>query len=422
MIYSTNFLAANSIAAVSATPLVLNVFLIIAGAIGHAGLVIAAYNRINATGISRITIKRIEKAILALSIVVPLFLLILECRHLQFQQSWINYRLHPTTNLYLWCVSIFSLVSLPLWISVRPCFTQASGRVQHLESQLLKPNSSSTNHGLNCIAGSKFAKMNRLPKNQISWTEFNRKQIRLDALPAPLQNLKIAHLSDIHFTGQMSNHYYNRAMRWINDQSPDLVVIAGDIVDYAHSLDRIEDVLGQLDARLGNFFVLGNHDRRLDDPLVVAERLVRMKWIDLGEANHSLSVQGAEVELLGNERPWFARHRNTPSPLIPTQASSSLTSNVSANRIRIGVSHSPDQFAWGIQEGCQLLLCGHTHGGQIRFPWIGPLIAPSWHGSRYASGTFYRHGTLMHVSRGLSGVHPFRWGCPPEISILEITS
>ncbi len=66
------------------------------------------------------------------------------------------------------------------------------------------------------------------------------------------------------------------------------------------------------------------------------------------------------------------------------------------------------------------MLAGHTHGGQIRIPLVGPLVAPSHYGSEFASGVFYLKPTLMHVSRGLSGVHPFRWFCPPEISILTL--
>jgi predicted MPP superfamily phosphohydrolase len=69
-----------------------------------------------------------------------------------------------------------------------------------------------------------------------------------------------------------------------------------------------------------------------------------------------------------------------------------------------------------------LLLAGHTHGGQIRFPIIGPIVAPSWYGSQFASGVFYRQPTLMHVSRGLAGVHPLRYRCQPEIALLELYS
>jgi predicted MPP superfamily phosphohydrolase len=66
------------------------------------------------------------------------------------------------------------------------------------------------------------------------------------------------------------------------------------------------------------------------------------------------------------------------------------------------------------------MLAGHNHGGQIRFPLIGPLISPSKWGTRYASGVFAEGNTIMHVSRGLSGEHPYRWNCPPELAKLVL--
>ncbi|MFM7927659.1 MAG: hypothetical protein ACKO9Q_08070, partial [Pirellula sp.] len=92
----------------------------------------------------------------------------------------------------------------------------------------------------------------------------------------------------------------------------------------------------------------------------------------------------------------------------------------STQEFRLGISHSPDQLPWAKRLEVSLLLCGHTHGGQIRFPWIGPIIAPSKYGSRFASGVFYQSPTLMHVSRGMSGVHPIRLRCLPEVSVLEL--
>ena len=97
-----------------------------------------------------------------------------------------------------------------------------------------------------------------------------------------------------------------------------------------------------------------------------------------------------------------------------------MPASVEPNVLRIGVSHSPDQIGWARRERLDLMLAGHTHGGQIRFPVIGPLVAPSHYGSQFASGVFYLKPTLMHVSRGLSGVHPFRWLCPPEVSVLTL--
>jgi hypothetical protein len=87
---------------------------------------------------------------------------------------------------------------------------------------------------------------------------------------------------------------------------------------------------------------------------------------------------------------------------------------------RIAVAHSPDQFGWARYYDFDLMLAGHTHGGQIRFPLIGPVFSPSHHGVRYAAGTFYQPPTLMHVSRGLSGTRPLRFNCPPELARLNL--
>lgn len=66
------------------------------------------------------------------------------------------------------------------------------------------------------------------------------------------------------------------------------------------------------------------------------------------------------------------------------------------------------------------MLAGHTHGGQGRLPLAGPLLGPSFHGSRYASGDFYKDPTTMHVTRGISGVHLLRINCRPELSLLTL--
>ncbi len=128
-----------------------------------------------------------------------------------------------------------------------------------------------------------------------------------------------------------------------------------------------------------------------------------------------LDAPARTLQLFGNEKPWFDhRERNiSESELLSQQPSDGL--------LRIAICHNPDQWKWAIQRGCVLTLCGHTHGGQVRFPVIGPVISPSWHGSRYASGIFEREGHMMHVSRGLSGTQPLRINCRPEASLLILT-
>ncbi|MEM7479130.1 MAG: metallophosphoesterase, partial [Planctomycetota bacterium] len=83
-------------------------------------------------------------------------------------------------------------------------------------------------------------------------------------------------------------------------------------------------------------------------------------------------------------------------------------------------THTPDCIPWARENQCDLMLAGHTHGGQMRLPLIGPLLAPSLYGSAFASGVFYLKPTLVHVSRGIAGTHPLRLRCPPEISLLTL--
>ncbi|WP_168164412.1 metallophosphoesterase [Pirellula sp. SH-Sr6A] len=380
-------------------------------AIGHAGLVVTSYNVLNSTGLRRVTIKRLEKGILLLGIAIPAAILAWEIYCGDFLIRWYDFgSWQGISKVYAGLVAVFALVMAPFWLEARPQFAQAHHRESTQERVLWKDRDP---HG-KLIRGRKFARMAKLPRNEIAWTEANVKRLQLEGLPPDLIGLRIAHLSDIHLTGQMTHRYYHRAFDWIQSKRPELIVIAGDIVDYAHALDDMEGVLGGLEAPLGKLFVLGNHDKRLADPSQVCERMDRLGWIDVGCRIHRVQRGNTTLRLVGNERPWFQRtdprHRDSEARgTSPTE-----------NEWVIGVSHSPDQFQWGVQMGCRLLLCGHTHGGQIRFPAIGPVVAPSWYGSRYASGVFEISETLMHVSRGLSGVHPYRWGCPPEVSILEL--
>jgi len=129
-----------------------------------------------------------------------------------------------------------------------------------------------------------------------------------------------------------------------------------------------------------------------------------------------IEIGGRRLVLVGNELPWF------PLDAAVHASENSATTAVHAGALRVLLSHSPDQFAWAGRRGFDLMLAGHTHGGQIRLPLVGPLLAPSLHGVRYAGGTFHEGPTVMHVSRGLSCLHTLRWNCPPELALLVLRS
>jgi hypothetical protein len=199
----------------------------------------------------------------------------------------------------------------------------------------------------------------------------------------------------------------------------DLIAISGDIIDFEDFLPLIDSVLGRLSAPLGVYYVLGNHDRRLRDinPLVTA--LEQIGLYDLGTRDYRLLHRGLPILLTGDETPWFQRRPKESAGGVENKPSQK---DASFAGLRLGVAHTPDRIGWARQRQIDLLLAGHTHGGQARFPLIGPLVAPSLYGSQFASGLFALPPTVMHVSRGVAGTHTIRWRCPPEISLLTLAN
>ncbi len=245
----------------------------------------------------------------------------------------------------------------------------------------------------------------RLPGNQTLHLGLVERGLDVAGLPPALDRLALVHLSDFHFTGRVGKAYFQEVVERVNRLEPDLVAITGDLVDRAECIEWIPDTLGRLRGRFGVYFVLGNHDLKVDTRRLRAV-LVDSGLIDLGGRRQEVEVRGVPVLLAGNELPWIppaADFGGAPPPLGQ------------GGPLRIALSHSPDQLDWARRHEVNLLLAGHLHGGQIRLPLIGPIMSPSRRGVTYASGVFYHPPTILHVSRGLSGELPFRFRCPPEI-------
>ena len=250
-----------------------------------------------------------------------------------------------------------------------------------------------------------------LPLNEILKISVREKTIRMPRLDPAVSGLRITHLSDLHMTGQLSKAFYEEIVAIANEAPADLVAITGDIVEKVPCLDWIADTLGKLDSKLGVFFVLGNHERRIPDEALVRNALTDCGLIDLGSSWQSVSHNDRPLVLGGNELPWYR----------PAADFSTSPAEIDGHRpLRILLTHSPDQIEWARENNCDLMLAGHTHGGQVRLPIIGPILAPSRLGTRFASGTFYREPTLMHVSRGVAGTRPLRLNCQPEIARLVL--
>ncbi len=253
----------------------------------------------------------------------------------------------------------------------------------------------------------------RLPFNEILKLSIHEKELRLPRLPASLDGLRITHLTDLHMTGQLTRSFYEELVHAANEWESDLVVLTGDIVEKTPCLEWIKPTLGNLRAKSGVYYVLGNHELRLKDEARTREALNGAGLVDMGHQWRQIDCRGESIIVAGNELPWFK----------PAADMATCPTEVDGKRaFRILLTHSPDQLAWAREHDCDLMLAGHTHGGQVRLPLIGPILAPSWQGSRFASGTFYYDPTLMHVSRGIAGTRPLRLNCKPELARLTLRS
>ncbi len=250
--------------------------------------------------------------------------------------------------------------------------------------------------------------LSRLPGNQVLNITVHEKQLAIPRLAAGHDGLRIVHLSDLHMSGRITKPYFESVVDEVNGTQPDVVAITGDLVERTHCIDWIPDTLGRLRAPGGVYYVLGNHDKKVDiDRLNRA--LANAGLIHVGGTCRQITVRDTPLVIAGNELPWFGPAADMTN--CPAHDSNGLP-------LRIVLAHSPDRFDWAQAHDVDLILAGHNHGGQIRLPLLGAILSPSLHGVRYAAGAFRGGNTVLHVSRGTASLTPIRWNCPPEIAVL----
>lgn len=378
-------------------------FLVVAVLVGHFGLNLAIYNRINALGLPRRTVKRWVKFFFALTVLVPLFVLFFQW-HLMRDILLGRPDAIPiplALEVYSWvCLSTWMWLGIP-WLLWRPLLglewltVQRSTEVVAVDQQLETPLALS----LQCKLES------RVPWNQIFELAVESIELPVAKLPRQLDGYRIAQFSDLHLTGHIHPDFTRYVVQRASQWQPDLMALTGDIIDKQPCIDWLEEIFSEASARDGCYYILGNHDTRIVDSQSTREAMNRAGWVDLGGRTIDRQLRQVATTLIGNEHPWF------PRPTISPEA---------GDRFRLMLSHSPDQIWWARRHAVTLMLAGHTHGGQGRLPLLGPLISPSFHGSRFASGHFYKPPTTMHVTRGLSGTHLVRINCRPELSLLRL--
>lgn len=387
---------------------VLEIAIVLIALFGHAVVWLGINNRLHAMPLKRSHLKAISGLSHLGTVAVPIaFAWWLYRENLPPGEWHLAIDNHPTILAYvLFCVGM-AAVHLPRWLYIRFVRLKQAWRIgkKLFVLDVVERLGRHPTHGIH------FAIGRRIPFNEVMQVEFSQKSVPISGLPRSLEGLRIVHLSDLHFSGRVEPAFFHEVIREVNALEPDLVLLTGDVCDKAKCLPWIGEVLSPLRSRYGRYFILGNHDDRLQNVSALRAAIQSAGLIDLGGRWKTLTIQGEELLLAGNERPWFR-----PAPLDEER------SGVTSPQKRTGIllSHSPDQVRWARERNFDLMLCGHTHGGQIRFPVIGPVVCPSWYGVRYASGLFLEGSLAIHVTRGVSGLFSIRWNCMPEVALLVL--
>lgn len=241
--------------------------------------------------------------------------------------------------------------------------------------------------------------------NDVYDLEVTRHEILIPDLPQSFDGYRIAFLTDPHVASFMRRGLYREAVTQTMQFAPDLILLGGDFVTWQRHIPLMAEVLlTGLAAREGVHAVLGNHDYWADADGVIAAMTARgvrfliNRSIALRRGDDMITLAG--IDELYRGRPDVNAAFARANPNVPC----------------IAISHHPDIIDMLEDRRVDLLVCGHTHGGQIRFPFFGAVVVPSKHEGRYANGFHRQHRVLMYVSRGIGAIPPLRILCKPEVA------
>jgi uncharacterized protein len=242
--------------------------------------------------------------------------------------------------------------------------------------------------------------------------------------------LTVLHLSDTHM-----KHRNRRLVAFLRSlphnvrETPDLVVATGDLIDGDEGIDPLLEALASIRARLGCYYVLGSHDyysprfKPLSyftgppqgevkagpaDTARLEAGLGALGWKSLVNTTHVVQTGQGPIRLTGIDDPFLRRHRTDHIARSPDDV------------VAIGLMHCPDVVSEWFLAGFDLVLAGHTHGGQVRVPGVGALVTNCSLPNALAGGPHRVGGGWLHVSPGLgTGKYsPIRFACRPEATLL----
>jgi predicted MPP superfamily phosphohydrolase len=252
-----------------------------------------------------------------------------------------------------------------------------------------------------------------------TWLELNSFDLPLADLPPSFDGFRLAQLSDFHASRQVTPAYLSEAVELAQGQHPDLIVLTGDFVHRGYRyVERVAQVLGRLSAPEGVYAVLGNHDFSVRNALgfrryrhlyrAVAAALTKEGIRVLHNEAVALRRAGGHLQIVGVEDLW-SRMCDLEQAFAGVDPAASC----------IVLAHNPRTIERLDGRRCDLMLSGHTHGGQIHLPGLG-RPALGHRSRRFAAGLYRYRSAYVYVNKGVGFGFRFRFGVRPEVAVMTL--
>ncbi len=256
------------------------------------------------------------------------------------------------------------------------------------------------------LAGN-LSQVARYALNEANTLTIENIKIRLKRLPKNLEGFRLVHLSDIHHSPFTDIAHISRAVEISNQLKPDMFVLTGDYISHETAyIAPMAKVLGQLKSEFGTYACLGNHDHWTNAEMVTD--LMRQENINvLINEGFRFAARGASFWLAGVDDYMVGK----------TDLRSALRGSF-PDEMKMLLAHNPIIVRRAARVEVDLVLSGHTHGGQIKIRNEEKRILPR---RKLKNGLYRRKDTQIYITRGIGTVVlPMRYGCPPEISLIEL--
>ncbi len=240
----------------------------------------------------------------------------------------------------------------------------------------------------------------------------------VENLPESLEQFKLVHISDIQGDEYTGREEIVRYVDEINKQQADLIIFTGDLISYGTDFIKMSaEELGKAKAKYGTIAVVGDHDYWAGTQNV-EQALAEQGILLLKDENHTIKIDSMHSTLITGVTEVYSKASNP-------EIVDSLTADANSSALKIFASHQVvDHLIGNAQKhNYDMMLAGHTHGGQIRVPFMGMSFSAAERETKYVSGLYHEDGLPIHINNGLGfTLGPIRYGAPPTVTVITLES